>query len=99
LALLSIFQPFGVVICSVIASGFILQHSCEIGLPSCYDPTLALGAACCTKADNHGWRYLVFTLGGITLFVFVLRFAIFTFQESPKFLFGKGKDGEALKIL
>jgi hypothetical protein len=41
----------------------------------------------------------MFTLGGITLFVFVLRFAIFTFLESPKFLFGKGEDGEALKVL
>ena len=41
----------------------------------------------------------MFTLGGITLFVFVLRFAIFTFLESPKFLFGKGKDGEALEVL
>jgi hypothetical protein len=41
----------------------------------------------------------MYTLGGITLFVFVLRFIVFTFQESPKFLLGKGKDEEALRVL
>lgn len=41
----------------------------------------------------------MFTLGGITLFVFLLRFVIFTFEESPKFFLGKGKDEEALKVL
>jgi hypothetical protein len=41
----------------------------------------------------------MFTLGGITLFVFILRFVLFTFQESPKYLLMKGKDSEALKVL
>jgi hypothetical protein len=41
----------------------------------------------------------MFTLGGISLFVFLLRFIVFTFQESPKFLLSKGKDEQALKVL
>lgn len=46
-----------------------------------------------------GWRYLLYTIGGITLFVFFARFALFRFQESPKFLVCKGKDAKALKAL
>lgn len=46
-----------------------------------------------------GWRYLLFTLGGITILVFVLRSVIFTFQESPKFLIYRGKDAEAIEVL
>ncbi len=99
LALLSIFQPLGVVVCSGIAYGLIPKHSCTINLPSCYAPDLAGGATCCTKADNYGWRYLTFTLGGISLSVFLLRFVVFTFQESPKFLLGKGKDEDAIRVL
>ena len=39
------------------------------------------------------------TLGAITLFVFICRFVIFTFRESPKFLLAKGHDAHALDIL
>ncbi len=41
----------------------------------------------------------MFTVGGITLFVFVFRFALFTIHESPKLLLGNGKDQEALEML
>lgn len=64
LPLLSIFQPLGVVICSVMAYGFIPVHSCspnfsEAGpLPSCKN--VELDAACCKKEDNVGWRYLLY---------------------------------------
>lgn len=46
-----------------------------------------------------GWRYLMFTLGAICLFVFFLRFVLFRFQESPKFLLYRGKDDKAVKVL
>ncbi|KAF2027678.1 MFS general substrate transporter [Setomelanomma holmii] len=104
LPLLSIFQPLGVVICSVMAYGFIPNYSCspnfsegELALPSCN--VVRTGEACCTKESNMGWRYLLFTLGAITLFVFFLRFVIFDFQESPKFLLYRGKDEEAVQVL
>jgi MFS family permease len=104
LPLLSIFQPLGVVICSVIAYGFIPNYSCspnfsegDIALPSC--KAVSAGEACCSRESNMGWRYLLFTLGGITLLVFFLRFVIFRFQESPKFLLYRGNDEKAVQVL
>lgn len=38
-------------------------------------------------------------LGCVTLFIFFLRFFIFTFHESPKFLLSVGKEAEAIEIL
>ena len=46
-----------------------------------------------------GWRYLFFALGAITLGLFVLRFFIFPFYESPKFLLTKGNDEEAVGVV
>ncbi|KAF2202258.1 MFS general substrate transporter [Delitschia confertaspora ATCC 74209] len=103
LPLLSIFQPIGVILCSAIAYGFIPHRSCSPNfseanpLPSCKKVTS--GEPCCHKSDNMGWRYLLYTLGAITLFVFFLRFFIFRFQESPKFLLSRGKDEKAIKVL
>ncbi|KAF2866319.1 major facilitator superfamily domain-containing protein [Massariosphaeria phaeospora] len=103
LPLLSIFQPIGVVICSVIAYGFIPNHSCSPNfsesspLKACN--RVGAGEQCCLKGDNMGWRYLLFTLGAITLFVFFMRFVVFRFQESPKFLVYRGKDEKAVAVL
>ncbi|TID13026.1 membrane transporter [Venturia nashicola] len=103
LALLSIFQPIGVVLCSVIAYGFIPKWSCKPDfstadpLPSCRN--VASGVACCSKSQNMGYRYLLYTLGAITLTVFFVRFVIFRFQESPKFLVYRGRDDEAVEVL
>lgn len=46
-----------------------------------------------------GWRYLLFALGGLTLLLWALRFFVFTLFESPRFLIGLGKDGEAVAII
>ena len=46
-----------------------------------------------------GWRYMFFTMSSITLGVFVLRFFIFPFYESPKFLLSKGKDRAAVDVV
>jgi len=108
LALLSIFQPIGVTICCAIAYGFIPNFSCSpdftktnpdgsLQLKSCN--ITAPGQPCCRKADNMGWRYLMFTLGAMTLFIFFLRFVVFNFKESPKFLVYRGKDAQAIGVL
>lgn len=103
LALLSLFQPIGVVLCSAIAYGFIPNYSCSPNfseanpLPSCHN--VAAGTACCTRASNQGWRYLMFTLGAVTLCVFFLRFVVFRFKESPKFLVYRGRDDKAVAVL
>jgi hypothetical protein len=46
-----------------------------------------------------GWRYLLFTIGGITLFIFILRFFVFNFRETPKYLVYRGRDEEAINTL
>ncbi|KAF2428117.1 MFS general substrate transporter [Tothia fuscella] len=103
LALLSIFQPVGVIMTSVIAYGFIPTYSCKPDfttanpLSSCRN--VASGTPCCSKNQNMGYRYLLFTIGGITLFVFFMRFVVFHFQESPKFLVFRGQDEKAVKVL
>lgn len=53
----------------------------------------------CEKSDNMGWRYLLFALGGLSLFFWGLRFFVFTLFESPRFLSGIGKDAEAVEII
>ncbi|KAF2722605.1 MFS general substrate transporter [Polychaeton citri CBS 116435] len=105
LALLSIFQPIGVVVTSGLAYAYIPPYSCHPNfasidgtpLPSCR--AVPAGEACCTKASNMGWRYLVYTLGAITIFIFFLRFGVFRFKESPKFLVYRGHDEQAVAVL
>lgn len=46
-----------------------------------------------------GWRYLMYTIGAITLGVFILRFVVFRFQESPKFYCFRGRDDKAVEVL
>ncbi|KXJ87380.1 membrane transporter [Microdochium bolleyi] len=94
---LSVFQPLGVIACSAIAYAFIPFHSCATGLKSCRIE--APGVACCAKEDNMGWRYTMYTLGGITISAFVARFVLFRFKESPKFLLFRGKDAKAVEVL
>lgn len=105
LAVLSVFQPIGVVLCSAIAFGFIPTMSCSPNfseanpLPSCNTPGLAPGTECCGRSNNMGWRYLLFTLGAITLVVFCVRFFVFKFRESPKYLIYKGQDEKAIGVI
>ncbi|KAK4949644.1 hypothetical protein LTR10_011485 [Elasticomyces elasticus] len=93
---LSIFQPIGVVACSAIAYAFIPKNSC-VSEVAC--STVGAGVQCCSREDNWGWRYLMFTIGGITIAVFILRSLLFTFQESPKYLLYRGRDEEAINVL
>ncbi|PHH63902.1 hypothetical protein CDD81_5350 [Ophiocordyceps australis] len=101
LACLSVFQPLGVVACSSLAFAFIPSHSCtpnfsqHDALPSCRNSA----APCCARSNNMGWRYLLFTLGGITLFVFAARFLVFTCRETPKFLIYQGQDQRAIETM
>ena len=40
-----------------------------------------------------------YTLGALTLLIFILRSVVFRFQESPKFLLYRGKDTQAIEVL
>ena len=46
-----------------------------------------------------GWRYTLLCLGAICLAIFFLRFVVFRFQESPKFLIYRGRDEKAVVVL
>lgn len=88
---------------SAIAFGFIPVYSCSPNfseanpLPSCSNA--APGAECCSRSSNMGWRYFLFTTGAISLLVFFLRFFVFTFKETPKFLIYRGRDDEAIATM
>jgi hypothetical protein len=53
----------------------------------------------CTRSANAGWRWFIITMGGITLLMWASRFFFFTIFESPKYLMGKGRDEEAVKVV
>jgi hypothetical protein len=46
-----------------------------------------------------GWRYLVIILGLMTLAIFFLRYVVFNFHESPKFLLARGREADAIEVL
>lgn len=100
--MLSVFQPLGVVLASALAYALIPRYSCGNGLdgkPLAACTKVATGEACCTKASNMGWRYLLLIIGAICLSVFFMRFVVFRFQESPKFLLFRGHDERAVHVL
>lgn len=90
-------QPVGVVVASATAYGTAAKWRCDVKLPSCH--AVASGEACCTVSSNMGWRYQCIVLGCMTLAIFFLRFFVFRFYESPKFLLSKGKEAEAIEVL
>ncbi|KAF2748070.1 MFS general substrate transporter [Sporormia fimetaria CBS 119925] len=53
----------------------------------------------CTKGRNMGWRYYMIVMGGVAMIMFFLRFVCFTIFESPKYLMGKGRDDEAVRVV
>ncbi|KDQ10969.1 hypothetical protein BOTBODRAFT_35738 [Botryobasidium botryosum FD-172 SS1] len=87
LTVLSIWWAFGQLIGSLIAWPLIANHSCP------------QTATVCLRSENMGWRYFLFTMGGIMLLLFFLRFFVFNLYESPKFLVGRGKDAQAIQVL
>lgn len=58
-----------------------------------------MNAKTCTRADNPGWRYFLFTMGGIMLLLWGVRFLVFRMYESPKFLMGRGRDEDAVAVV
>jgi hypothetical protein len=86
-ALLSMWQPIGVVFASAVALGTTAKWRCEPNLDSC--KAVANGQPCCTVGSNMGWRYNLIILGVVTLVVFFLRY----------FLLSRGREAEAIEVL
>ncbi|KAL4874304.1 major facilitator superfamily domain-containing protein [Aspergillus karnatakaensis] len=96
-ALMSMWQPIGVVAASGLAYGTAARYRCDIDLPAC--PSADDGEPCCSISSNMGWRYLVIIVGSMSLFIFSARFLLFSFHESPKWLVSKGREQEAIDVL
>jgi hypothetical protein len=91
-----------VIITSLISWGLVPTFACAQDLPACSQLSSSLtpdSTTCCTRTSNAGWRYALFTLGGLSVFAFVARFFLFTFYESPKFLVAKGRDKQAVEVV
>ncbi|PPQ84174.1 hypothetical protein CVT24_002216 [Panaeolus cyanescens] len=87
LTLMSIYWCLGQLFVNLIAWPLIANFSCE------------LNSSICERKGNMGWRYLLFTLGGMTLFLWGIRFLVFDLLESPRYLIGRGRDNEAVAVI
>ncbi len=56
-------------------------------------------ASDCTKANNSGWRYLMYTMGAMIFAMSIARITVIRLRETPKFLLGQGKDAEVVQTL
>ncbi|KAG5927524.1 hypothetical protein E4U42_002132 [Claviceps africana] len=54
-------------------------------------------AATCTKDNNWGWRYCLFTGGALVLAMSLLRITVIRLRETPKYLLGRGQDDEVVE--
>ncbi|KAF8074178.1 MFS general substrate transporter [Lyophyllum atratum] len=88
LTVLSIWWAFGQLFGSLIAWPLIANFSCEPG-----------GPTNCPRSANQGWRYFLFTMGGLMFVLWGIRFFIFKLYESPKYLMGRGRDEEAVEVV
>ncbi|EPX72159.1 membrane transporter [Schizosaccharomyces octosporus yFS286] len=86
LTVMSAWWALGQVLVNLIAWGLVANYSCSDDKEPCY------------KENNKGWRYLLFTMGGLTLFMFLIRF-LFPLVESPGYLLAKGREQEAVQAV
>lgn len=87
LTVLSIDWAVAQVVANLIAWGLLSKYSCQ-------ETTVS-----CEKENNMGWRYFVIVMGAISLIEFFIRMVFFKIYESPKYLMGKGRDEEAVKVV
>ncbi|KAF5377853.1 hypothetical protein D9615_006829 [Tricholomella constricta] len=88
LTVLSIWWAFGQLVGSLIAWPLIGNFSCELTGPSN-----------CPRSANQGWRYFLFTMGGLMFLLWGIRFFVFKLHESPKYLMGRGRDEAAVEVV
>ena len=55
--------------------------------------------ATCTRDNNWGWRYCLFTGGALVFVMSVLRITIVRLKETPKYLLGAGDDAGVIETL
>lgn len=85
LTLLSTYWAVAQIVVNLFSWGLIANYSCPVD-------------TVCYKKDNWGWRYFMFTLGGLTLIMFATRYFFHLF-ESPRFYLARGEDEKAVEVL
>lgn len=86
LTILSLDWALAQVICNLVAWPLIGNMTCS-------------SADGCHKGNNMGWRYFLIAMGGLTMIMFLARFLLFKLHESPKYLVGKGRDEDAVRVV
>ncbi|KAJ5457392.1 Major facilitator superfamily domaingeneral substrate transporter [Penicillium desertorum] len=86
---MSIWWAVGYTITGLLAWAFMSNYSCF--------PTAASGA--CAYQDNMGWRYLHFTIGGLTLMLSLLRVFLIRIVQTPRWLISQNRDAEVIQFL
>ncbi|CAF1158570.1 unnamed protein product [Rotaria sordida] len=76
----------GQMVASLVAWPFMAMYSCQNKLD-------------CTNANNSGWRYTFYTLGGLVVILSILRIVVIRLKESPKWLLSQNKDAEVVKVI
>ncbi|KAI0314066.1 MFS general substrate transporter [Amylostereum chailletii] len=89
LTVLSIWWAFGQLVGSLVAWPLIANYSCPTTTPP----------SPCPRESNQGWRYFLYTMGGLMLVLFFIRFFVFHLYESPKYLMGRGRDADAVEVV
>ncbi|OZJ02111.1 hypothetical protein BZG36_05280, partial [Bifiguratus adelaidae] len=87
LTVLSVFWAFAQLIATLVAWPLLGNMTCQ------------QTAAKCTRSENMGWRYFMICMGGLAMIMFILRFFCFTLYESPKYLMGRGRDEDAVRVV
>ncbi|KAL5525253.1 MFS1_2 [Sanghuangporus sanghuang] len=90
LTVLSIWWCIGYLIAALIAWPLIANFSC---------PVADAAEDGCPESANRGWRYLLFTVGGLMLALWCLRALVFRLYESPRYLIARGEDEKAVAVL
>ncbi|KGQ80707.1 hypothetical protein MEQ_06271 [Candida albicans P87] len=97
LTVMSAWWAIGQIVVNLISWGLIANFSCpttdnDVGSGS------GSGNIICYKEDNKGWRYFLFTMGGLTLLMFFTRFA-FQIFESPRYYLARGDSIKTIETL
>ncbi|KAL4820964.1 major facilitator superfamily domain-containing protein [Aspergillus spinulosporus] len=104
-AMQGMFWGLGQVVSYAVGWAFIAKYTCGTG-PDRVSTEQALGHSkragngdsSCHYVSNKGWRYVWWTFGCITLFLYLCRF-FFPLRETPKHLLARRRDAEATQIV
>ncbi|KAJ6023466.1 uncharacterized protein N7446_013828 [Penicillium canescens] len=86
---MSIWWAVGYTITGLLAWAFMSNYTCS--------SSAAPGT--CTYQDNMGWRYLHFTIGGVTLVLSLLRVFLIRIVQTPRWLVSQNRDEEVIQFL